>query len=502
MNSHPLSVRLLLAAATAALGVCAVTTAAGGSLRDASTVDTPLPAGWELCILQGVGAPATQANVADLDEWQLAEGGSTNNSAAYNPFNTARTTDVNNTPLPLTNSANGFPAFTDWIAGCAATVATITQTNMTPVAAGLLAGNVSPPPAFLAVVDQSPWCAPSADGTPCYADMIGGTTGDLAKAVLSASSALNVYGNVRTDLHGYQDSVTADDLAQLAVASAKQQVSAAQSVLSTARSRASSAETALRQFAVNEYVTSGLYESSGLVSGSNGNPDGTQSQNGVVAHQYATVVASDLLAQTHTAAAAVKAAAAQRNVVEKALQQDVSALTWDNTIESRSLVRLVADVTTLQKAGACTTAVITNPTPAASTPAGPSGSGVSGGSGGSSTSGGSTPSSTSGSSPTPSTTTTTVAPTTTTSSTTTTTTTVPGGISLVKPTGTTSTTTVPDSTTTTTTGPTPSTTTTTTTTLPSGSGSGTSNAPVPTANPTGLQVLQGCVTALAPTASA
>jgi hypothetical protein len=478
MNAHPLTTRLLLAAATAVLGVCVLPSVSGLAV-DAASADTPLPAGWELCILQGVGAPATQANVADLDEWQLAEGGSTNNSAAFNPFNTGRTTDVNNTPLPLTNSANGFPAFTDWIAGCAATVATILQPNMTPVAAGLLAGNVSPPPAFLAIVDQSQWCAPSADGTPCYADMIGGTTGDLAKAVLSASSALDVYGSVRTDLHSYQEAVTSDALAQLAVATTAQQLTAAQSILKSARDRAAGTQTALRKFAVDEYMNSGLYQASPLVSGTSNGPFGTQSQNGVVAHQYATVVASDLLAQTQAATAAVKAALGQRNGIQKTLQQNETTLTTDNAGKNRSLVRLVADVETLQKAGACTTAVITTPTPAV-TPAAPASS---------------TPSSTPAAPTTPTTTTTTtVAPTTTTTSSTTTTTTTPGGLSLVNPVGTT--TTVPPSTTTTTAS------TTTTTTVPGGSGSASTTAPAPTPNPGGLQLLQGCVTALAPSASA
>jgi hypothetical protein len=487
MRAHPLSARLLLAVATAVLGVCALPAVAGVGVN-AAAADTPLPAGWELCILQGISAPATQANVADLDEWQLAEGGSTNNTAAFNPFNTARTTDVNNTPLPKTNSANGFPAFTDWISGCAATVATILQSNMTPVAAGLLAGNVSPPPAFLAIVDQSQWCAPSPDGTPCYADMIGGATGDLAKAVLSASSALDVFGNVKTDLHTYQQAVTTDALAQFAVSTTNQQLTAAQSILTSARGRTAAAQRDLRRFAVDEYVNSGLYQASPLVNGTNNGPLGTPSQNGIVAHQYATVVASDLLAQTQAATAAVKAALAQRNAVQKTLQQDEVTLTGDNADESHALVRLVADVETLQKAGACTTAVITTPTPApAATPGGPA------------------PSSTPGSSTTPSTTTTTVAPTTTTTTTvpasTTTTTTTSGVNSLVNPLATTTTTTVPASTTTTI-APTTTTTTTTTPGSGSGSGSGSGTAPAPTANPGGLQVLQGCVTALAPSASA
>ena len=496
MRTHRRSARLLLTAVTAAVGLCALPALAGAAMH-ASSSETPLPAGWELCILQGVGAPATQANVADLDEWQLAEGGSTNNTAAYNPFNTARTTDVNNTPLPTTSSS-GFPAFTDWIAGCAATVATILQSNMTPVAAGLLAGNVSPPPAFLAVVDQSPWCAPSPDGTPCYADMIGGATGNLARAVLSASSALDVYGNVKSDLHSYQQAVTADAVAQLAVATTDQQLNAAQSILTSARTRAAGAEAWLRRFAVDEYVNSGLYQSSALLSGTNTGPFGSQSADGVVAHQYATVVAADLLAQTQAATAAVKAAVAQRNGVQKTLQQDFAIWTSDKSKEDGSLVRLVADVETLQKAGACTTAVITTPPPAAApNAAGPDGTGGTAGSPGT-PAGSASSSSGSGATAAPSTTTTTAAaPTTTsTSSTTTTSTSIPGGISLVKPLAPTTTSTVPDSTTTTT----PST---TTTTQPAGSGPGTtSTAPAPTANPTGLQILQGCVTALTPSASA
>lgn len=487
MKAHPFSVRLLVAAATAVFCVCALPALTGVAV-DAAGADTPLPAGWELCILQGVGAPATQANVADLDEWQLAEGGSTNNTAAYNPFNTGRTTDVNNTPLPLAISANGFPAFTDWISGCAATVATILQPNMTPVAAALLAGNVSPPPAFLAVVDQSQWCAPSPDGTPCYADMIGGATGDLAQAVLSASSALNVFGNVRADLHTYQNAVTIDALAQLAVSTTNQQLSAAQSILTSARARAAGAEAALRRFAVNEYVNSGLYEASPLVNGASSSSFGTPSQIGEVAHQYATFVASDLLAETQAATAAVKVAAAQRNGVQKTLQRDETALTGANAGESRSLVRLVADVETLQKAGACTTAVIATAAPATAAP-------------GSSPTTPSTPSTPGavgapGAPASPTTTTTAVAPTTTTTSSTTTTTAPPGGVSLVKPLGTTTTTTTVPASTTTTVAPT-----TTTTTVPTGPSSGAAT-PAPTPNPVGLQQLQGCVTALLPSTSA
>lgn len=42
--------------------------------------------GWESDVLTAIGAPVTAANVAFLDAWQNAEGG----SAAYNPLNTTQ----------------------------------------------------------------------------------------------------------------------------------------------------------------------------------------------------------------------------------------------------------------------------------------------------------------------------------------------------------------------------------------------------------------------------
>jgi hypothetical protein len=202
------SVGLALALATAGLCGSAFTWTAGWAAAAQKGMGTPLPPGWELCVLQGVSAPATQANVADLDEWQTVEGGSTNNTAAYNPFNTRRTTDVSGASLPAVVSANGFPAFTTWQAGCAATVATVLQPNMSSITAALRAGNVAPPGAFLAVVDQSSWCAASADGVPCYANVILGAAGNV-QGLPTASLALDVYGNVKSDLHSYQQAIAA-----------------------------------------------------------------------------------------------------------------------------------------------------------------------------------------------------------------------------------------------------------------------------------------------------
>ena len=74
-------------------------------------VGTTLPPGWELCVLEGTGASVTQDNVVNIDRWQVAEGGSTNNSAAYNPFNTHRTTDANNNASAWRHHVGRLPCF-------------------------------------------------------------------------------------------------------------------------------------------------------------------------------------------------------------------------------------------------------------------------------------------------------------------------------------------------------------------------------------------------------
>jgi hypothetical protein len=310
--------------------------------------------------------------------------------------------------------------------------------------------------------------------------MILGSTGSLAASVLKQSSALDVYSNVQSDLRSYQLAEASVSSAQQGVTTTNQQLGAAQSALSVAQSHASSAEKALRHFAISEYINSGLYQSSFVASGSTNTPFGTPSPQGVIAHQYASVIANNLLAQSQAAAAADKASLAHRNATQKDLQVAEATLVSDNNAENRSLVKLVADVTTLEKAGACTNANIV----VASTTGPASGSPT-------------TPSSSS-STTTTTTSTTAPAPTTTTSSSTTTTTTTPI-VSLDMTTTTTApttTTTAPPPTTTTTSAP-PSTTT-TTTTVPTGPGSGSGAAAAPTANPAGLDVLQGCVNALAP----
>ncbi len=451
--------------------------------------DTALPAGWELCVLQGVAAPATQANVDDLDEWQAAEGGSTNNSAAYNPFNTRRTTDVNNAPIPgVVMSSNGFPAFPTWLEGCAATTATMLQPNMSAIVAALRAGNVAPGGVFLADVDQSPWCAPSA-GTPCYANKILSVSGGVASALLTSSAALSVYGNVKLDVGAYQAAVTTSSADQSVLVSVHQELTAASSAVSGAQDKLDAAQTALRRFAVDEYVSAGLYVSSSLTNVGGTTPFGPLDANGVAARQYESVAANDLLSRLDGATTTASAALARRDAATKALAQAEATLTSDTAAEDRALARLVNDVGTLQTAGACTAVNITapaSPGPAAAASANAT----------------TTVPATAGEPKAP----TTDAPSTTTTTTTTTTTvpptTVPTVIGAVVPTtvvpATTVPTTEPPTTTTTTTTTLPPTTTSTSTTVP-----GTQTAPVApvAANPAGIGALQGCIAVFSPPVS-
>jgi hypothetical protein len=444
----------------------------GSSAPAGAQGSTPLPPGWELCVLQGLAAPATQANIADLDEWQAAEGGSTNNTAAFNPFNTLRTTDVTGAPIPATTSANGFPAYANWPSGCAATVATLVQPNMWVITAGLRAGNVSPPAAFLAVVDQSAWCAPS-NGVPCYVNQVLSAAGGLPPA--APSSALDVYGNVAADLKAYQQSIATVTADQAVLAGREAALGESETQVSSAKSQFGAATKALQGFAVSEYVNSGLYSGAPLVSnGANepASPSTPQNADGVVVQQYLGVAATNLINRNESASDAFKGSQQHRNDAAKAVTEASVTLTSDEAAENRDLGQLITDVATLEHAGACATVTITAPTPAAT---------------------GTTDSTTTTTAP--STTTTTVQPTTTTTTvpptTTTTTTTIPLGS--LTPT-TTTTTTAPTTTTTTTVPPT----TTTTTTTPTAAAAPPAAAPV---EAPGVSALQGCIATFAPPAT-
>ncbi len=484
---------LLVAAATSVSAAISVASPGTGTAGAVAVVGTPLPPGWELCVLAGVSAPATRANVSNLDEWQAAEGGSTNNTAAFNPFNTTRTTDVEGAPLPVSSMVGGFPAFPDWLTGCSATVATILQPNMSVIAAALRAGNVAPPGQFLVDVDGSAWCAPSA-GQPCYETAIAASGGKIP-GVVASSSALDVYGNVQSDLRAYQLATTTVAAQQNTQAGLSLEVVRAQRKVATAQAHYEQVEHELGTFAVSEYIHNGLYDSSTLAAG--GSTSG--SQTGLAAQQYTNVAATDILNTVQAASAALTSDQGNLADSDRGLQRAGAALLADEAAESHALEKLINDVATLQTAGACTTvSIIATPSAASnSSPSSPAGAA------------GSTSTTTSTTVPTTSTT---VSSTTTPSSTsTTTTTTLP----------TTSTTTTPGSTaaapasgaaslrpavrgggtTSTTASSTTTTASTTTTSQPPRSKQGASSATPAQVNPGGLGALQGCVSALSPRSS-
>jgi hypothetical protein len=389
-------------------------------------------------------------------------------------------------------TSNGFPAFANWLAGCSATTATLFQPNMWSITAALRSGNVAPPQAFLATVDQSQWCAPSADGTPCYETAILGVAGTIATAVLTGSSALAVYGNVQNDVHAYQLSVLTVSSDQNALAARNQDLAAALNVDQATHSALEAADQALQRFAVDEYVSSGLYVSTSIPTGQGPvSPFGPQNADGVVAHQYESIAAGDLVTRDQAALTAYHTARDHVHDTSKAVAAAMTKLAWDGAAQTRSLAKLVTDVATMQTAGACTAIALTT---------GPIGTPTTGGQG-------SAPTATTATTVPATTTTTTTAPVASAAPTTTTTTlpaagpalaptpTVPSTTTTIEPpttTTTTTTTTVPPTTTTTTAPPAPS----------NGSGGAASTTPAPpaSADPAGFSALQGCMSALAPPA--
>jgi hypothetical protein len=485
-------VGLALALVITGLGGTVLGWTAGGTAAAQSGGGTPLPPGWELCVLDGLSAPATPANVADLDEWQAAEGGSTNNTAAFNPFNTGRTTDVNGAAIPGVISANGFPAYANWPGGCSATVATLFQPNMWVITTALRSGAVAPPAAFLAVVDQSAWCAPTADGLPCYASSLIGAAATLP-ASLPVSPALEVYGNVMSDLQSYQQAISAVTAEQAVLMTRNQALAASELQVKTARSGFGVASKALKGFAISEYVSSGLYSSAPLVNSGSSQPltrNTPQTQDGVVAQQYLGLAASNLITRDDAALRAVKSSVQQRDEAAKAVTQAALILTTDEVAENRSLTELARDVGTLEHAGVCATVTITAPAPSASAP----------------TSAASTPATlvptttTTTTSTVPVTTSTTTVPTTTptTVPTTTPTTTVPSTIPSDTSTTADPTTTTTTTTTVPTTDPVSVPSTTTTTTVPTTPGPAAPSATTSPAVAPGVTALQGCIAPLAP----
>jgi len=352
----PRAARLAVAALVLALAVTGLPSPAVADHppHPAPVVGTPLPSGWEQCVESGVGAQPTPDDVADLDAWQQAEGGSTNNAAAFNPFNTRAVADPTGKPVAVTSDPGGFPAYATWADGCAATVATLLQPDMAPIVTALKAGNVSPPGLFLSDVDQSPWCAPSADGLPCYASEI--LSAQLLDAVLGGGAnpvkaTLTAFSGVGTTLHDYQQDevVTAQDQQDLAVKS-QVLVVAGQAVVG-ARQQLEVALRELRLFAVHDYMGDGAVNAD-----SNLQIFGSSDERQSIAQYYGDVAVYVLTLRYDQARATLASALARQSSAATSVAQAGATLAAAQSQENQDYAALEADVGGIQGASGCAAA--------------------------------------------------------------------------------------------------------------------------------------------------
>jgi hypothetical protein len=333
---------------------------ASPSANQGAGIRTPLPVGWESCVLQGVGAPVTQDDIADLDEWQVAEGGSTNNAAAYNPFNTRQMTDSTGTALPAIASSSGFPAFTNWAAGCSATVATLLKPNMAPIVTALIAGDISPPGLFLSDVDETSWCAPSVAGIPCYANEI--LAGELIGSLLSGGSgqltdAVTKYSDTSTDLSAYEQAVSGTAADQSLLTERSGDLVVAENAESKARGNLSSAALALRRLALDDYTTDRMLSADASFQLS-GSPD----EQGMLSAYFRGIAVRLMIDGYERAVAAVKTTTAQQLEASASVADATSVLDSAESLENQNLARLEEDVESIEAARACAGPPVSTPT--------------------------------------------------------------------------------------------------------------------------------------------
>ena len=332
------AVGLSLLAATG--GVLAATTARASAKTHRGA---PLPSGWEICILQGLGAPATSANVADLDAWQAAEGGSTDNTMAYNPFNTMRGTDQSGAAVPAKYTVDGFPMFGNWAAGCAATVATLLQPNMAAIVTALQTGDISPPAAFLATVDQTQWCAPDA-GVPCYNDLI---TGGIT---LATSSALGLVHDASDALAGYDRALTKEKALRATLAAERQQVTVDDVELAIARLGLQHTTTVLRSLALYDYTSNPSLDHMTSLLARFHPPDQTD----LLSQYYAGLDSSAEVGRFERAKAVLAGVQSTRDAAAASAARTEPQLASAETDTAHAVGKLDIQFVSLQAAGACT----------------------------------------------------------------------------------------------------------------------------------------------------
>ena len=223
---------------------------------------------------------------------------------------------------------------------------------MAPIVTALRAGAVSPPGIFLSDVDQSPWCAPSADGIPCYATEILG--GELLESLFSGNSgqlkdALTSFSDTGTDLQSYQEDAVLTAADQNVVAGRNQQLAVAEHEVSLARETLSKATFALRRLAIDEYTSDAVTRSDADLPlfGASDEPD-------MIAQYLGNIAASLLTVRYDQAEAAVKTSISKRQAADAAVAQATSVLDSAAETENQALSGLEADVKTIVDGLSCT----------------------------------------------------------------------------------------------------------------------------------------------------
>jgi len=302
----------------------------------------PLPPAWEICVLAELRAPLTAANVDDLDLWQIAEGGSTDNSNTYNPFNTKRAHDASGAPLPMTMSSNGFPAFANWPAGCAATTATILQSNMALIARTLQASSAPTPAAFLKIVDQTPWCAPD-HGVPCYSTLI--SEGARPE---TPSAAMPLYNGTAASVAVYSGQVAQVAAVQEQLGTQQQALAAADQTLVAAQQGVQGALDQLRSLAVYEYTSNTSLNHELSLKGFN-TPDVKEE----LTQYYETLDANQQAGAYDQAKGVVVQAQAHRDAAAAAVAQTTANLASAQATVTRTARDLQREAGGFLTAGAC-----------------------------------------------------------------------------------------------------------------------------------------------------
>ena len=114
--------------------------------------------------------------------------------------------------------------------------------------------------------------------------------------------------------------------------------------MASAQSQLGAASRSLQSFAVNEYISSGLYSGAPLVSNAGTQPltpSTPQDSDGVVVQQYLGVTADSLVTHDDAAAGVYKAAEQRRGAASKALARAAVALTSDESAENQDLTQLI-----------------------------------------------------------------------------------------------------------------------------------------------------------------